>query len=219
MNLYKYLPKERLIQFKEKGIVHLSTLSWLRAYEMVDIGDKLEGVRSFGISKDASPVALTGEEFGKILPELGTSQYRNVKIVLTNGATLVEKKDAYVFCTTAKRNDKYWASPPFCYDAHYTIINPQKFAEALDAVLYRTVGGFKIDKVKYLEKKPELLSEKNKRSFLKRYPRDFWASFFEKDKKFMKQQEYRMVFARAFSSANIKPLTVSCPVSLKYCRF
>jgi hypothetical protein len=215
MNLYKYLSDERFEAFKEKGAIHLNTMNNLKTLEKSGIGDKQEGSI---LIKAEDTITLSGVEFKKlIMPELNAKSTDKGSIVVSKGATFDVVSKAFVFCTTKKRNDEYWAN--LGCGSHYTIVNPLKFAETLDAKLYAAAEtrGFKMGTIKYLGKKGISLNVNNTKFLLKKPRRDFWSPCFEKDECFRIQNEYRIVFAYV-GHKKMEPITLTCPELKKYCQ-
>lgn len=219
MRLYKYLTKKHLLDFKEQGIVKVNTLQTLQLCEDEGIGDKLEGYNKIQVPKDSPEIIISGNQFRKIIPSLKLDKERgkNVSIILEGGVEFTTQIDAYIFCTTMKRNDSLWAK--LGYDSHYAIINPNMFSEVLDNKLNElsiTVGCEK-RMVSYMDKTTSL-TEENKKRVLNKELNNFLAICFTKNKEFFKQAEYRFVFVPRFRS-KLEPKLLICPELRKYCLF
>jgi len=214
MLVYKYLKKEHLLEFKEKGAIFVNTLYNLRFADEA-IRDEFEGRSQLKVGSKNRPLVYSGEEFHRLFPEIKSNK-PNTEIQLDAGATILDHKqvsNAFVFCASLKLDSAL--GKKFGYDAYYKITNPERFAEILFEKIneVRTIRCFKADKVKYLNKE---IIVTNKRTSLSRDFNDSWDICFTKPKKFHNEKEFRMVFVPELPE-QIKPLILSCPKLQKYC--
>jgi hypothetical protein len=213
MRLYKYLEKQYLEGFKEKGIVHLSTLDELRIIEKKDIGDKLEGINVVKVGKRKT-VRFSGKELENYRVPIQMSDKSEANF--TN-CTFITFQNGYVFCTTAKRNDNYWVSRG-C-DAHFVINDSSRFCQTLFNKLYDFWGvdGFCENFVVYVNNREKVLEEEGKADYLKNDLIHPYSSCFQKSTDFKIQSEYRMFF---ICKGVVKPQPpIACPELIKYCTF
>jgi len=210
----KYLKKKYLLEFKERGSVHINTLHNLWA-EHESIRDEFEGRRKLKVTAEDEPLVYSGEEFHRIFPQIKSNR-RDIKIQLDRGASVVDRKevsDAFIFSASLKLEHKLFER--FGYDAYYKITDPNGFAKILYEKIneVKLIRAYKAGKVKYSDKEITLT---DRNESLSRNFNDYWDICFTKPKKFRDEMEYRIVFVPEFSK-KIKPLTLSCPELRDYC--
>jgi hypothetical protein len=220
MIIYKYLKKEHLLKFKVDGSIRINTLYDIREVEHAPIRDALEGRHIVKISARTHPLNLSGEEFGRLLPQVTIKeQQKNRTIaVIENGAQFdMQVANAYIFCTSLNFDASLFRK--FEYDSYYSIIDPYSFADLLYEKLNEAgkfIRAFKIGAVKYADR-PTIITEDNKQDVLLDRGALFWGTCFTKPMSFSKEREFRMVFAP--ETRNIEPITLKCPELRKYCLF
>jgi hypothetical protein len=220
MVVYKYLKKEHLRDFKDKGSVRVNTLHDLRSAE-VTIRDEFEGRRQFIIGSDKKPTNLSVQDLHKLAPIIKASKESKATIELEAGAIInsnLEVSNAFVFCTSLKLDEQL--SRKLGYDSHYRIIDIFRFAEIAFEELNKksTLRCFQTGEVKYADKEISI-NNSNKEQVLSRDGENsFWEICFTKPKKFMYQKEFRIVFVPWFGK-EIKPLVISSLEFLKCCAF
>jgi len=220
MVVYKYLRKEHLRDFKDKGSVRINTLHNLRSAEET-IRDEFEGRRQLTIGSDKRPTNLSVQDLHKLAPAVKAPKESKATIELEAGAIInskIEASNAFVFCTSLKLDEQL--SRKLGYDSHYRIIDPFRFAEIAFEELNKksTLRCFQIGKVKYADKEISI-NDRNKEQVLGRIgENDFWEICFTKPKKFIYQKEFRIVFV-PWLGKEIKPLVISSLEFLKCCAF
>jgi hypothetical protein len=210
MSIYKYLEKQYLESFKEKGMVHLYTLDELRFLEKKDIGDRSEGVNILRIGK-LNTVRFSGKDMEKYHLPIVISDKSEANF--TN-CTFTNYENGYVFCTTIRRNDNYWAERK--YDAYFIINDSSRFCRILFEKLYDSFGveGFLEGVVTYDNNREKVIEEANKAHYLKNDTAHPYACCFQKDPYFTEQLEYRMFFI----CRNAKPQPpIACPELREFC--
>jgi hypothetical protein len=214
--IYKYLNRNHLLKFREHGLVLINTLHKLR-YEHEKIRDEYEGRSQLKVGSKHDTLTFTGEEFHRLFPKI-KSDKPNIEIQLDRGAFIVDSRevsDAFVFCASLKLDDSLCRK--FGYDAHYKIVDPDRFAEIVYEKLneVRTITCFKADKVKYSIKQVVLTKKKKSPS---ETLTDFWEICFTKPEKFRDEKEFRIVFVPEYPK-EISPLILRCPELRKCCQF
>lgn len=214
MFVYKYLKKKYLLEFKEKGSIHINTLHNLWTTHE-SIRDEFEGRIKLKVTAKDKPLIYSGEEFHQLHPQIKSNR-PNIVIQQEPGATIVDNKtvsNAYVFSASLKLEDGLFKK--FGYDAYYKITDPDGFANALFERIneVKMIRCYKARKVEYSDKE---ITITDKDESLSRNFNDFWNICFTKPKKFRNEKEYRIVYVPEFSG-KIEPLVLNCPELRNYC--
>ena len=122
MVVYKYLKREHLLEFQNKGSILVNTLNNLRT-EHEAIRDESEGCHLRKTSKNES-ISFTGEEVRNLAPaiHIGGATFQNVTV-------FYQVPDAFVFSTSLKFDTLLGRK--LGYDSYYQIVNPDRFAEII----------------------------------------------------------------------------------------
>jgi len=220
MAIYKYLRKEHLHDFKDKGLVHINTLHNLRSAEAT-IRDEFEGRRRLIFGSHEKPTSLSAQDLHKIAPKIRAPKDRGVTLELEAGAIIhsnVAVDNAFVFCASLKIDEQL--SRKLGYDSHYKIIDPFRFAEiAFDELNKKsTLRCFKIGKVKYADKEIRITNKNKEQVLAGDGGNNFWDICFTKPKMFTYQKEFRIVFV-PWLRTEIKPLDIASLEFLMCCTF
>jgi hypothetical protein len=220
MVIYKYLKKEHLLKFKANGSIRISTLYNLREVEHEPIRDELEGHHKIKISSNKQSVRFSGKEFHKMIPvlEINKQQEEKISVVIENGTQFdMQIANAFLFCTSLRLDHSLFTR--FGYDAYYKITNPFDFATILYEKLNQvvTIGCFKLDAVKYVDK-PITITSRNKGRILSDREDQYWNACFAKPRRFSEEREFRMAFVPEFAR-EIKPIILTCPELREFCAF
>lgn len=220
MIVYKYLRKERLLEFKENGSILVNTLYNLRKAEDERIRDELEGHHKIRIRTSKHHVRFSGKEFRNMIPGIKVNKEQEEKIVvdIENGAQFnMQIANAFVFCTSLKLDDSLCHK--FGYNAYYKITEPFNFASILFEKINQvvTLKGFKLGAVKYADK-PITITRSNKGQILNNPEDRYWTACFTKPRRFSGEREFRMAFVPEFAR-EIKPILLTCPELRRCCAF
>jgi hypothetical protein len=224
MILYKYTKKEHLLAFKEKGEVLINTLSNLREkYE--PIGDEAEGKTKILVGSQKEEMTLSLEELHKPVPAItipkGYKGKGNIQIVMEKGAIIDYTEfvpDAFIFSTSLHRNKEFLRHFKE-YDVYYKIVKPERYADIVYEKLNEkfSIVGFRMGRVKYLNKKLVLDTREKVTSF-KQDPDKFWSACFTKTLDYSYQVEFRMVFVPSIAKGLEKQIIQSLDLT-KCCAF
>jgi hypothetical protein len=220
MVIYKYIKKQYLRDFKDKGFVHVNTLHNLRSAEAT-IRDEFEGRRKLIFGSHEKPTSLSVQDLHKMAPKIEAPKESEITIELETGAIIhsnIEVNNAFVFCASLKLDEQL--SRKLGCDSHYRIIDPFRFAEIAFEELNKksTLRCFQIGKVKYADKEIRITNRNKEQVLAGDSGNDFWEICFTKPKMFTYQKEFRIVFVPWLGN-EIKPLDISSLEFLTCCAF
>ena len=200
MRAYKYLQSIHLDSFLE-GNVRLNTFSNIRRHEEGKlIADPDEGV----VKHDVGGIRIDDSEENSenlaIFKSLGSPNIvfaEGAGIDFGSNAQLNVTLDAYMFCVTAGRNDKYWKEEEK-YDACILIKDFHKFTSIIAANIHIEIARHQNCKCTY---------EINQGSFLEK--KIVYPNFFRKLPKFEIQRENRGVFIPKILDGELDPISIN----------
>jgi len=219
MFVYKYLNKDRLLEFKEKGSVYINTLQNLRFTEDKNIRDVHEGKRILKVDQKRGSMTFSNQLANNFFP---SAKFKGSKNAVefkakAHATTTTQVANAYIFCTSLALRERI--KQKLGRDAYYRIINPFQFASTVFEELNNHVSlrCFKNGKVKYADE--IRIKNSNKNRVLGKDSADiFFNICLSKRLEFMWQKEYRMIFIPLFDR-EIKPIVISSSKLHKYCTF
>jgi hypothetical protein len=227
MYVYKYIERDYLQQFKEKGRVQINNIYRCRNIEKKNIRDPFEGRTKYIIHTEEDTIVLSKEQVNAM-----TNDY-HFSAALKIGpnswfADFLNVPNAFVFCTS-HRLDKELMEEFDC-DAWYRINDIKQFTNTVGEELgkqYRlslTVA----NKVTYVNSKEIRVTNKNKDSVFRTTPYEksgsdriktiYIEDYFIKPKAFSQQEEFRLIFVPV-SQIGKEPVYVECKKLLDYCEF
>lgn len=209
MVVYKYLKKEYLEEFKNKGKVFIGSIDFYRKTENEGIKDKLEGRRDYLIHPKQDAVELSRAQWNALPTNwhlMGSGQGFRIE---PGGKVIINSTvpNAFCFCTSCKLDMRLMKK--FKCNAYYTINDINQFAKALCKELSTqypivlSVSG----KVQYVPTKEVVITNYNKDKVIRIPPQGKMYTkqikiedYFRKTKmQFEDEEEFRFVFLTARS--------------------
>jgi hypothetical protein len=217
MIAYKYLSRENLSLFREKGTIRINTLYNLRK-EVEKIKDGYEGLNEVAIGSETEDLTFCAKKLTDIFPNRARLLDDQLKICLKKGVYFEDNnivENAYVFCMSLKLDNRIGAE--LDYNAHYTIINVSVFADTLYRKLNEisTIKGYIIRHVKYENKKIVATKLEEISAIKKPEPLEIC---FSKPTAFSSEHEVRILFVPQFQQ-DIVTRIIDCPELRSYCVF
>jgi len=161
MPVYKYLKKEHLAQFREKGIIRIGNIELYKDIVNAPIRDPDEGRLTYRIQTGHEPVDLTQEEANAI-----TNEYlikSNLRIAPSSCfESILKVPNAFVFSTSHILNKKLIKK--WDCDTYYKIIDPKQFMKIIYDELTKRIPlkGYLAKKVIYVKTKKFIITNSNK---------------------------------------------------------
>lgn len=228
-NLYKYIRRQHLDEFRKKGTVCLRSIAYFRSVEKAQIGDPYEGRTEFIIStSESEEITLTPSQANAL-----TNEYV-IKSNITFGPNtyfkdFLDVSNAFLFCTSMKMESKLMAD--MGYDTFYTIVDANSYAKVL-ADSFRNKYGLRsyiAGPVKYVQTKTIQITNENKSKRLRSYlyeNQDLNSivkmphvdDYLTKTLDFGGQYEFRFVFVPT-ENLDDDYVLLECPELLQYCFF
>lgn len=227
MLVYKYLMKEHLKQFREKGTVKIGNIEYYREVENKKINDPHEGRTTYNVfaKEDAIDIsvaqanAITNDYHTKASLRIAPHGFFTSDLIVPN---------AFTFSASCRLDKKLMKT--FGYNTYYKIINIQQFMNVLGAELSKryqllfSVPG----KVYYVKTKIINVTNSNKNTVIRTAPYDKSKSdrikkvhiedYFTKAEKFEEEEEFRLIFIPA-TPIGRKPVYLNCRKLIDYCVF
>lgn len=227
MPVYKYLKKQHLAQFREKGTIRIGNIELYKDIVNAPIRDPDEGRLTYLIQTGHEPLDLTQEEANAI-----TNEYliKATLRVAPNSYFRSELKvpNAFVFSTSRILNKKLFKK--WDCDAYYKIIDPKQFMKIIYDELTKRIPlkGYLARKVIYVKTKKFIITNSNKSEIIRKVINDqsnlsaakviHMEDYFTKTEAFKDEQEYRGVFIPAVPIGRA-PIYLNCKKLLSCSKF
>jgi len=223
--VYKYLKKEHLKQFKEKGTVSIGNIYWFRDIENAKIRDPFEGRTKYVINAEQEPVELSVEQVNAITNDYHISAALRIA-PNSHFADFLNVPNAFVFSTSYRLSEELMRK--FGCNGYYKIIDIKQFADTMSEEsnkqcrLLFTVT----NKVIYVKSKEIKITNENKDSVIRTTPYDksksdrvktiYIEDYFIKPEEFRQEEEFRFIFIPA-NPISKEPVYISCKKLVDYC--
>lgn len=225
--MYKFLKKEYLNEFREKGKVHIGNIKYYREHENKEKADPHEGKTTYNIFAKDKPINLSIKQLNAVTNDdvieaplaVAPNSFFQSDLVVPN---------AFVFCLSKSKNGKVkkW----FKTDNYYKIKNINKFIQLVQKEIEKPHPGCLMihDSVKYVPTKIINITNENKDKIIRTMLYDKTKSdkiktihiedYFIKTEEFSTQEEYRIVFIPKGPISD-EPLYIECPELVELCEF
>lgn len=227
MVIYKYLMKDHLEQFREKGIVKIGNIEHYREIENKKINDPHEGRTTYNIFAKEEAIELSADQANAI-----TNDY-HIKASLRIAPHSFFTSDlivpnAFVFSASCRLDKKLMRT--FGYDTYYKITHIKQFMNALyEELSARYQLLFTVaDKVRYVQTKAIKLTNSNKNTVIRTAPYDksksnkikliYIEDYFTKSEAFKEEEEFRLIFVPR-TPIGKEPVYLNCKRLINYCVF
>lgn len=227
MFVYKYLKKDYLEQFKEKGTIVIGNIEWYRDIENEKIQDPLEGRTKYCIHAGREPIELSIEQVNAITNDY----YISSKLRIAPNSYFedyLNVPNAFVF-STSYRFDRNLMKKFGC-DAYYKITDIKQFAKTIRKELNKQHQLlFSVaKKVSYVKTKEIYVTNNNKNTVIRTTPYNksksdkiktiYIEDYFTKPDAFAEEKEFRFIFVPK-KLIGKKPVYLKCTELIDCCDF
>ena len=227
MAIYKYLMKEYLEKFKEKGTLRIGNIEYYREVENKNINDPHEGRTTYNIFAKECAVELSVDQVNAITNDYHTKAALQIAPHSFFASDLIVP-NAFTFSASCRFDKKLMKS--FGYDACYKITDIKQFMNVLYNELSKRyqllfpVAG----RVRYVQTKIIDVTNSNKNTVIRTTPFDklesdrikdiYIEDYFTKPEAFKEEEEFRLIFVPA-TPINRKSVDLNCRKLIDYCVF
>lgn len=227
MVIYKYLMKEYLERFKEKGTVRIGNIEYYREIENKKINDPHEGRTTYNVFAKEEAIELSVDQVNAITNDYHIEASLRIAPHSFFTSDLIVP-NAFTFSASCRFDKKLLKT--FGYNTCYKITDIKQFMNTIyNELSKRYQLLFPVaDRVRYVHTKIINVTNSNKNTVIRTMPysksksdriKDIYIEdYFTKPEEFKEEEEFRLIFVPT-TPIGREPVDLNCRKLIDYCVF